>query len=65
MIRLRSSCIYAVDYSPETRSLRVWFHNNGTYTYFGVPLATYVRLLNSSSPGRFLASNIKPYYSRA
>ena len=63
MVQLNSSCIKAVDYSPESRRLQVWFPKNGPYTYFDVPLTAYERLINAASPGRYFAENIKPYYS--
>lgn len=63
MLKLNSSSIKAVDYDPTRRHLRIWFPNNGPYTYYGVPERIYLRLVQAVSPGTFYNEVIRGNYS--
>lgn len=47
-----------VDYKYENIRLRVDFSNGSSYEYISVPKATYVKMVNAESPGRFAKRHI-------
>lgn len=54
-----SSAMSRVEYDEGSRRLDIWFNGTGRYTYYGVPLAIYLGLLNASSKGRYFNDNIR------
>lgn len=62
MIPVSSSNIASVGHDSNTGDLYVDFLNGDTYVYSGVPAEVFEAFANSSSPGRFLHSNIKNQY---
>lgn len=63
MIPVSSSNVQAIGYDEANQLLYVKFNNNTLYCYQGVPIAEFDGLLNASSKGIYLNSNIKkgPY----
>ena len=55
-----SNNIKSADY--DERGLVVVFHSGKEYTYPGVPRELYEDLLVAESAGRYLNSQIKPFY---
>lgn len=47
-----------LDYKYETSRLHVTFSNGSSYEYISVPKATYVKMVNAESPGRFAKRHI-------
>ncbi len=47
-----------VDYKYENIRLQVNFSNGSVYEYISVPKATYVKMVNADSPGRFAKRHI-------
>lgn len=47
-----------LDYKYETSRLHVSFSNGSSYEYISVPKATYVKMVNAESPGRFAKRHI-------
>ncbi len=59
---VNSSTISSVGYDAATATLEVEFQTGQVYQYFDVPEHVYQELTNASSPGAYLASNIKGVY---
>ncbi len=57
-IAVRSSHIQGLDYDEKARELTVAFKDGAQYTFQEVPKDLANAFANSSSPGRFLASNV-------
>ena len=57
-----SSNIISIGYDSDTLELRVMFGNGGVYSYEGVPLDAYERLLKAQSKGQHLHKHIKQGY---
>lgn len=57
-----SSAMYRVEYDEASRRLDIWFTSTGQYSYYGVPLAIYLGLLNAPSKGRYFNDNIRDHY---
>lgn len=47
-----------VDYRYENIRLKVDFSNGSSYEYISVPKATYIKMVNAESPGRFAKRHI-------
>lgn len=47
-----------VDFEYKSQVLQVTFSDGNGYEYFDVPKATYVKLVNADSPGRFARRHI-------
>ncbi|HEX8563323.1 MAG TPA: KTSC domain-containing protein [Flavobacterium sp.] len=47
-----------VDYKYENVRLHVTFSNGSSYEYISVPKATYIKMVNADSPGRFAKRHI-------
>ncbi|NHM07383.1 KTSC domain-containing protein [Flavobacterium sp. CYK-4] len=47
-----------VDYVYENIRLKVTFSNGSVYEYISVPKATYIKMVNADSPGRFAKRHI-------
>jgi hypothetical protein len=59
---VHSSAMHRIEYAEATRRLEIWFNGTGRYTYFGVPLAVYLDLLNAPSKGSYFNDNIRDRY---
>jgi hypothetical protein len=59
MITVSSTNLSSVGYEEESLTLRVEFLNGTSYEYYNVPKEVFEELLNSSSKGQYLNSNIK------
>ena len=59
MIEVHSTSIAAIGYDQSLMVLRISFHNNGTYDYYGVPQQLFEQLIAAGSKGRFYAYFIK------
>jgi len=46
------------DYVYESSRLKVKFTNGSSYEYISVPKATYIKMVNADSPGRFAKRHI-------
>lgn len=57
-----SSNVASIGYDPDTSTLEIEFNNGAIYQYFDVNENVYNELLNASSVGGYLASNIKGKY---
>ena len=63
MTFLESRCIRAVHYHPATRLLKIWFRNNGPYSFYKVPFHIYLGLLSATaSHGDYYHAHIKGRY---
>ncbi|MCB8877615.1 KTSC domain-containing protein [Acidisoma silvae] len=59
-----SKAIASADYDPTTRRLVIQFRDGWKhYTYYNVPASVYQGLLQAPSAGRYVDTQIKPYYS--
>lgn len=47
-----------VDYVYENIRLKITFSNGSVYEYISVPKATYIKMVNADSPGRFAKRHI-------
>jgi hypothetical protein len=63
MLRMSSSNIAAAGYDHGLKILRVRFVRGAAYDYLDVPAAVFKDLLKAPSKGRFLNSQVKPYYA--
>jgi len=63
MIPLHSSAISGADYDRAARILRIRFTSGSIYSFYRVPEAIYVRLINSPSPGSFYHHHIRGRYA--
>lgn len=61
--RVSSSTIVSVGYDEEQRILEIVFTGGRVYHYLEVPPERVLALLRAESKGRFLNSDIKPYFS--
>ena len=61
--RLISSAIEAVDYDPETGHMKLWFPQNGPYSFYRVPEQVYLGLINAYSKGSYYNNHIRGRYS--
>lgn len=61
-IAVSSSNIRSIGYEASSLTLEVEFKSGSVYQYIGVPQNEYEALLNASSVGRHLNSNIKERY---
>lgn len=59
---VNSSAMSRVEYDEAARKLDIWFSQTGQYSYYGVPLTVYLRLLNAASKGRYFNDNIRDQY---
>jgi hypothetical protein len=60
-----SSNIAEVGYDPSSRTLEVLFNTGAVYQYFDVPQQIYNELMQASSKGGFINSNVKGHYRYA
>lgn len=61
-IAVSSSNIRAIGYEASSQTLEVEFKSGSVYQYMGVPQNEYEALMNATSIGRHLNSNIKGQY---
>jgi KTSC domain len=57
-----STNIRSIGYDIISETLEVEFHSGGIYQYLNVPELVYVALMNASSKGSYLNSQIKMHY---
>lgn len=62
MPHVQSSVMTYVHYDEEAAELDITFVSGKIYRYAGVPLATYVDLLDAESKGEFFNENIKDVF---
>lgn len=60
--QVSSSNVKSIGYDINTSILEVEFKNGRVYQYFNVPINVYNALINSSSIGKYLNSNIVGVY---
>jgi hypothetical protein len=60
-----SSTLERVSYDPRSMTLTVEFKSGTAYQYFDVPDQVFNNLLSASSPGQYLAQNVKSAYRYA
>lgn len=61
-VPVRSSNIVSVGYEDDDGILEVEFSGGALYEYYRVPRQVFDGLLASSSPGQYLATNVKDVY---
>lgn len=49
-------------YSPEARTLDVWFSNGMPYRYLDVPPERFEGLKTAKSPGQYVAREVRPFH---
>lgn len=64
MIPVRSTSIAFVGYDTETLTLRIMFHEGGTYDYHGVPEVIAQQFLTAPSKGKYYIRWIKGRFSQ-
>ncbi len=55
---LTTSTSAIADFEYDKQVLKIDFQDGNSYEYFDVPKATYVKLINADSPGRFARRHI-------
>lgn len=60
--QVSSSNVKSIGYDINTSILEVEFKNGRVYQYFNVPINVYNALINASSIGKYLNSNIVGVY---
>lgn len=63
MIAVSSSSVAEIGYGQKKKALVVRFKNGGVYIYQSVPQQIFTNMLNASSKGSFLDSDVKNVYS--
>jgi KTSC domain len=63
IIEVESSMISAVKYTPENKTLEVWFNNGQRWQYLKVPQKVFLDLLKSDSKGSYMRDYIIGEYS--
>ena len=58
-VKLKSSNLDLVVYSPDTKIMQVVFKSGGIYHYYNVPNKTFDRLILAPSKGKFFHKEIK------
>lgn len=61
-IEVTSSNIKSIWYDKEHLTLEVEFNNETVYQYLEVPESEFQWIMNADSHGKYLNSNIKPFY---
>jgi len=65
MVAIRSSSLGQVAYDCHQSILRVQFRDGTAYEYGGVPLQTYLDLLQADSKGAYFNRHIRTLYPHA
>lgn len=65
MVALQSSSLAQVGYDCHQSILRVQFRDGTAYDYEGVPLETYLDLLQADSKGAYFNRHIRTVYPQA
>ena len=65
MLAIRSSSLAQVAYDRHQSILLVQFRDGTVYEYEGVPLQTYLDLLQADSKGAYFNRHIRTLYSHA
>ena len=63
MVAIRSSSLAQVAYDCHQSILRVQFRDGAAFDYEGVPLQTYLDLLQADSKGAYFNRHIRNLYS--
>jgi hypothetical protein len=63
MLRVESSNIAAIGYSPDERELRVKFKSGSIYSHFDVPPEKHSALMSAESHGKYYIANIRGVYA--
>lgn len=50
------------DFEYQAQTLKVTFLDGSVYEYFDVPKNTYIKMVNSDSPGRFAKRHVYPKF---
>ena len=61
-VRVESSALATVGYSPRLRAVEIEFRNGAIYRYLGVAPSVYHALLEAQSKARFYDQNIRRQY---
>lgn len=59
---IESSNLQSVGHDPETDTLHIRFKDGSLYEYTGVPAEIHEELMNSGSPGKYVAETLKGKY---
>jgi len=61
-----SQCVYSLSYDEETSQLTIVFQQRGTYLYYDVSIAEYLRLEDAGSMGTVFNNSIRDikYFER-
>jgi len=62
MQTVKSSVIKSIGHDPETKEMRVQFHNGKTYTYQGVSEEAHLDFVTSDSIGKHFNNHIAGKY---
>jgi hypothetical protein len=62
MVKVTSSNIEEIGYTPETKVLEVLFKAGGTYKYYDVPQEVYDDFVKAESVGKYFQANVKGVY---
>ena len=57
-----SSAVERARYSPNARTLDIWYKGGDRYTYFDVPPDAYAGLREAPSAGEYVNREIKPRF---
>ena len=55
---LTTNTVGITDFEYKSETLQINFLDGSSYEYFGVPKATYIKLINAPAPGRFARRHI-------
>lgn len=61
-VTLDSSVATRAAYDPESRTLRVVYHDGAVVDFFDVPLLVWDELTSTSSVGRYLTHGVRNQY---
>lgn len=62
MQNVDSTSISAIGYDEDSETLQIEFKHGSSYQYFDVPAQLYDGLIQASSIGQFLNSQVKGHY---
>ena len=61
--KVNSSMVYAIGYDSKSKTLEIVFQSGKTWIYEEVPKKVYKELVNASSIGSYMRSNIIGFYA--
>ena len=62
LLSVKSSHLRAVGYDRSSETMLVEFANGATYSYPGVPLRTFNKLMLAPSKGEYFLKQIRPHF---